>query len=155
MLTIQVPTKLYIARYLTVKYGSPAKLTRKELEGAYLYELIEDPRRERDSEAGTFRHTIDVELPDRVLMRKGYYLTPTNVSNFNSWMERFIKIEMRNHIDVILSRNPETEIRDAIYDYQKKYQLHDDYFPFDSIKKDYYRYRKRTNGEIRIRKSAS
>ena len=150
---IEIPVKLYIKRYLNVKYGEPARLTRKELEGSFLYELIEDPRQERDKEVGSFGHALTVQLPDRVLMRKGYYLTPTQVSNFNSFMERFIKVEMRSHIDMILRKQPDTEIRHAIYDYQQLYELSDDFFPFDSIKKDYYRYRVRSKGEIRIRKS--
>jgi hypothetical protein len=153
MLQIEIPTKKYIKQYLTVKYGLPATLTRKELEGAFLYELIEDPRSDRDSESGTFNHILTVQLPERVLMRKGFYLTPTQLSNFNSWMARFIKLEMRKHVDLLLRANPNMEIREAIYDYQKQYDLHDDFFPFDSIKKDYYRYRLRTQGTLKLRKS--
>jgi hypothetical protein len=151
---IEIPVKLYIKRYLNVKYGDPAHMNRKDLEGSFLYELIEDPRQDRDKEAGNYTHKLNLFLPDHVLMRKGYYLTPTQVTTFNCFMERFIKIEMRNHIDLILRTNPATEIRDAIYDYQQHYKLHDDYFPFDSIKKDYYRYRIRSNGQIRVGKSA-
>ena len=146
---IEIPVKLYIKRYLNVKYGEPANLNRKDLEGSFLYELIEDPRQERDKEAGTYNHTLRVLLPDRVLMRKGHYLTPTQTTNFNCFMERYIKIEMRSHIDLILRKHPETEIRDAIYDYQQHYKLFDDFFPFDSIKKDYYRYRLKSKGQIR------
>ena len=153
MVEIEVPTKLYIKRYLNIKYGDPVQLTRKDLEGSFLYELIEDPRQDRNSEVGSYHHKMSVLLPDRVLMRKGFYLTPTNLSNFNSWMEKYIKSEMRRHIDLMLRQKPDLEIRDAIYDYQKQYQLFDDFFPFDSIKKDYYRYRLRTQGDIRIRKS--
>ncbi len=151
MLEIEIPVKLYIKRYLEIKYGSPAVLTRKELEGSFLYEIIEDPRNERNSETGVFNHILVAQLPDRVLLRKGFYLTPTQVSNFNNWMSKFIKMEMRKHVDLLLRANPSIEIRAAIYDYQKQYQLHDDFFPFDSIKKDYYRYRLRHQGEIRKR----
>jgi hypothetical protein len=151
MLEIEIPTKLYIKKYLNVKHGEPAILTRKDLVGAYLYELLEDPRKDRDQEAGNFNQIITVSLPDRVLLRKGFYLTPTQICNFNSWMTRFIKLEMRNHIDLMLRQNPKLEIRQAIYDYQTTYELHDDFFPFDTIKKDYYRHRIRNKGEIRVR----
>ncbi len=150
MVEIEIPVKLYIKRYLNVKYGKPAQLTRKEMEGRFLYELIEDPRQDRDKEVGTFNHTLTVLLPDRVLMKKGHYLTPTQISNFNSFMKLFIRNEMRSHIDLILRKQPQTEIKDAIYDYQQHYKLFDDFFPFDSIKKDYYRYRKSNNGQLRL-----
>ena len=154
MLEIEIPTKLYIKRYLQVKYGETTLLTRKCLEGSFLYELLEDPRQDRNTEVGTYAHILKVSLPDRVLLRKGFYLTPTQLANWNSWMERYIKAEMRSHIDLMLRHNPAIEIRHAISDYQELYQLHDDFFPFDSIKKDYYRYRLRIKGEIRRRRSA-
>lgn len=155
MVEIEIPVRRHIKQYLEQKYGAPAKMERKHLEGSFLYELIEDPSRERDCDVGEFSSVINVLLPDRVLMRRGHYLTKTQVATFNAFIDNFIKEEMLKHIHLILRLNPHLEIRLAILDYQQQYQMSDDYLPYETIKKHYYRHRMRLQGYSKGRKSVA
>jgi hypothetical protein len=155
LIIVKVPVKLYIKGFLENEYGQPCPMTRADNIGKHFYKLLEDHNQNHDSRYPGFPCVAELGITERVVLDQGSYLTKTNIIEFNNFMTEHIQAKWRDFIDTALRFKPSMEIKDAIAHFLQEYGLHQDNLPFETIKKDYYRYRCRTNGQLRLRKSVA
>jgi len=143
MLTASIPVKPYVRKHLENKFGNPVMLRQDSAIGKYFYQLLEDPSRGRDRQYSEYTDLVTIRIPEKVFLHRGCMLTDTNITNFNSFVEDQLKQHLRLMIDILLEFN-EVEIKEAILIVYHKFNLDETVLPYETIKKDYYRYRKRS-----------
>lgn len=62
---------------------------------------------------------------------------------FNNFVEDYLKTQCRNMIDALLEVNDGIKITEAIDFVYEKFGMDETSLPYETIKKDYYRHRKR------------
>lgn len=155
MLHLEVPVKPYIKSYLENRYGSPAKLAGNDIIGNYFIKLLEDYSREQDKsiDISYYSQKIIIAVNQDIVLRNGSYITKTNVRDFNRKVERIIKERIHDFLNAALKYSPNIQFKKAIDDFREENGLPEHCFSYEAIKKDFYRYRKESNGLIRMRKS--
>lgn len=140
--TVSLPTKPYVHHFLCINFGSPADLSvDKELHQEFR-RCLSKPNFRYDSKFEPlalyrFSATSEVYISQDDFYRHGWELTRTDVISFGKRLERRAKFLMRNIIAYYSTLMIE---RDAILRFQQEFGFTEDIWPFESIKKDYYRF---------------
>ena len=149
---IEIPTKPYIMRYLQHRFDTAVPvLTENDLFGKKLVEILSKKRNDRNTEVAKYSTTMIVGLNKRMFLLWGWSISPTGIKSFNDHVEDLLKEICRNYLDVKIECG--FKLVDAIEDFRKKYEIEDEYWDFESIKKDYYRYRQRNDGKLLYNKN--
>jgi hypothetical protein len=144
MITIEIPVKAYIKTWIETQIGTPAKLSRENNIGKYLYQLMEDPTEKRDPDYRPYKEMVAVKITEEVFLRKGYYLTKTNVIAFNTFVEEQIKSTVFNYIDALIDGSNRIKKKEAIEKALVKFGFDEWNWPYQSVKKAYDRHCKRS-----------
>lgn len=144
MLTFNLPCKDYTKHYLENCFGNPTYIRKDGVIGKYLFQLIDKnyTRREKEITFNGYNAECTILITEDVFLRHGYVLSKTNTQEFNRFVEEHFKAQIRTMIDVFIKYELRTfvEAVDCVYD---QFDMDETIFPFDTIKKDYQRYRKR------------
>lgn len=140
MITVEIPVKPYIRRWIELQIGKPAKLSRDNNIGKYLYQLMEDPVDRREIDFPSYQEMIEIKITEEVFLRKGYYLTRTNIIAFNSFVEEHIKTTVFNYIDALIDGSGKIKKKDAIEKALLKFGFDEWSWPYQSVKKAYDRH---------------
>lgn len=142
---ISIPTKKYIAAYIHHKLGPYPKMDLSTTIGNKLYDILEYKYNERKTEFSDFRYNakIKIYITEHVLLNRGCNLNETNIKNFNLFVEAQIKERYRELMDEAIQILP--SFKANLPEIRKKIGITEDDWDYDSIKKDYFRYRKRNN----------
>lgn len=144
--TVDLPTKTYVDHFLKLNFGDPVEISKD----MYLYEafrkcLTKPSNRDKSKYSKeTFAwHTCitKIVITEEVFYRFGWELTKTDVVSFGKIIERRCKFMSRNMITAYSLLMSE---KDAILKFQDSFGFTEDIWPFEAIKKDYYR-----NNEIK------
>lgn len=149
MVTVELPCKRSIRNYLEVHYGKPVKFPPLDDIGDYFYLLLADDDNSQGSRTGYYPDAVTVLITEKVLLKRGFVMTPTNLVQFNNWLLRRIKREMILYIETAIKysamANPDKRIfKRQIYDnFIDEFGLESSAFTYDAVKKDHERWHNR------------
>lgn len=136
---ITIPTKPYIRHYIEHHYGKMPFLTRDDIFGSKILDLLERPLHQRDKTVGGFPDNLVIVLPVFYMRAHGHDLTLTGIRWFNRFAEMVIKREMHNMLNMLTGAGMKQN--EAILRVQDHFGFTEDVFSFESILKSYQRYR--------------
>ena len=145
---VEIPTKKYIAAYVKSKYGDRPMMTMENPIGNKLYDLLQHKTNERKTEFSSSRYnaTLKIYVNQRAFLRRGAFLNETNVKQFNLFIEKDIKTQMRFLMDFYITTLPSFEAH--LPTIRKQLGIDLEEWSDDSMKKDYYRYRLATGKNL-------
>jgi hypothetical protein len=138
-ITIKIPCKPYVRKYLTNHFGNPADLKSNKC-FSYFFRRVLDRnlrRNEKDISLSIYSSEIDICLTEDEFQRFGHFLNKTDISHLNKFFEQYIKEQARLVLSVHLGYND--NLTYCIQEFQKQFGFTEDDFPTDSIKKDFTR----------------
>ena len=145
---ITVPVKPYIKRFLENNYGNPVDFRNYPRENEMFKRMLKKPNLEKDhmyrKELCLHIHMIEIVISERDFYRHGWELSKTDIVSFGKHFEKNAKWLMRTVVSTYISFGIPINI--AINKFQTRFQLEEEYWPFDSIKKDFFRFK--INNEI-------
>lgn len=141
-ISIEIPTKSYIKAYLLHRFQGKVLLNQENVYGNKLYDLLQHPINEEGKRFSTVRYNdrMRVYISRHVFMHRGCHLNETNIKNFNNFVEDDIKDKYRFLMDIFVDINP--TFQQHLESVRRHLGIDIDAWSDDSMKKDYYRYRK-------------
>jgi len=142
LIPVDLPTKPYLKAYIQTKLGDKPVMTSTSHIGSKLIDLLQ---RHENNNRTDYRFTaypvkMRVYITKHAYNARGGFLNETNIIAFNNYVQCYFKDYIRDMLDVYLevTNNLEASIelmRDRIGISERD-------FPYELVKKDYYRYRK-------------
>ncbi len=137
---ITIPVKPYVKQFIDVEYGKPAYITRRDIIGNKLYDILHRRYFNEKIQHGSYSAQLKIYISKNLFRYAGCDLTMQGIVAFNSFMELLIKDRQRRFINNYILRS-RCEIQVAILAFIDLYQSDGEDFSFEAIKKDYYRWR--------------
>ncbi len=141
--TINVPVKPYVKRFLENNYGNPVNFNSHPREKDFFIRLLKKPDKHDNAkykhDYKRFTCYVTIEISESPFYRKGCELTKTDTIAFGKHFERHAKLVMRTMVGTYTSFG--MPINAAIINFQEKFRMEEEYWSFDSIKKDFFRYK--------------
>jgi hypothetical protein len=138
---VTIPVKPYVKRFVELNYGLPADFTAHPAIHKELRRCLRKPDtqydRKLENRMSTYSATIDLLISQDDFYRYGWEFSRTDVVMFGKNFECLIKSQM--HATVTIYRGIGLTTKDSILNFQKHFSMEEEYWPFDSIKKEYYR----------------
>jgi hypothetical protein len=155
-ISIEIPTKRYIAAYLHFNLGRDLIMVQGDRIGDIVYDLLQRKLSDVDADElhnQRYNEKIKLFISKRAFTRRGGFLSHKSIKSFNKQIEFEIKFSFRLHMDLYIEMSPSFEanlpkVRDTL---GIDMEAWDD----DSMRKDYYRYRKETGKALFYNKSES
>jgi len=140
---VSIPVKPYVKRFIELNYGLPADFTNHPEIHKVVCRSLKKPRTQYDKQFEnklcTYTETIEIVISQRDFYRYGWEFSRTDVVEFGKSFESIIKCNMHNVVNIY--RGVGLSIKDSIQKYQVHYKMEEEYWPYESIKKEYYRRR--------------
>lgn len=154
MFIITIPIKPYVKHYLVTNFSEPADLSTDKRLNKMFRDLLKRPVFRHDKrynetfskEKSIYSQSIEILISESDFYRYGWELTKTNTIQFNSEIESRTKEFMRRTVEIYENLMSQKE---AILKFQEEFGFSEDIWPYESIKKDYYR---NTPNKINIKK---
>jgi len=147
---VTVPVKPYIKRYLENNYGSPVDFRNHPRENELFKRMLKKPCNEANHmyKNELLRQTAEVEITisDRDFYRHGWELSKTDIVSFGKHFEKNVKLLMRTVVSTYVCHG--MAVDKSIAKFQTQYKMEEEYWSFDSIKKDFYRFRDNNDIEL-------
>lgn len=152
-LPVVIPVKQYSKAYIENKIGTPIILDRRR-KHSIIEKLVDYLEKDASPVSDKIRKQYNAEiklwLTYKQFRKLGETLRGQNLLNFNNFVESRIKEEMRFLFDEAWKILPSFECH--LPEVRESLGISIEDWPDDSIKKDYYRYRKR-EGLLILRKN--
>ena len=147
---VEIYTKEYIKAYIHARYGPKPVMTKDHGLGSKLYDVLQHSTNEDrlDVDFRFYTTTVKVYIPIHVFKQRGARLNETNIRNFNLFAEKEIKSQFNFLMDTYIAIFPSFEGNLATV--RKQLGVDEEAWPDDSLKKQYYRYRK-ANGKALLK----
>lgn len=142
---IDIPTKKYIKAFLQSRFDGKIIMSPRNKYGSKLYDILQHRTNERKTEFANARYNdkMRIYISIHTWRQRGCHLNETNIKNLNNFLEDDLKDKfyflMDTYIDILPVYSAHVD------EVRKKLGIDDDYWSDDSMKKDYYRYRKSMN----------
>ena len=139
---VQIPTKSYIKAYVISKLGIMPLMELDNTIGHKLYDVLQHNTNERKSEFSSQRYNaqLRIYIPRRTFLHRGAYLNESNIKNFNIFIELELKTRFRELMNDYIEILPSFEAN--LPQVREKLGIDIEAWSDDSMRKDYYRYRK-------------
>lgn len=141
--TITVPVKPYVKRFLENNYGSPVNFRNHPREKDFFIRMLHRPAKEYETRYNLvmtkFSTSVSVEISENCFYRHGWEISRTDTVAFGKYFERNAKMIMRTMVGTYISFG--MPISEAILTFQEHFNLQEEYWTFDSIKRDFFRYK--------------
>jgi hypothetical protein len=138
---IEIPTKKYLKGYLLHHFGDKIHMNRDTLIGSKLFDLLQHSTNEERTKTNCRYNThVRIYIPRATFRQRGHHLNETNLKNFNLFIEYLIKDRFYFLMDFYIDIVPSFDVNISIV--RKQLGINDEYWDTDSMRKDYYRYRK-------------
>ena len=139
-LTIEVPIKPFLKRYLSKHYQiNPFRMSRHGLISEHMWLLFAQEYTEWDGSHSKFTESLKVVVPHLFMRQNRLYFDLPTIRRLNGFIEEHFWLECNTFLE---GRVDLMEIKDAIQAFQDKYDLDEEVLQFETIKKRFYRYRK-------------
>ena len=142
---VTVPVKPYVKRFLENNDGDPVDFKNHPRENEMFKRMLKKSCVDNDhkyvNELIKQTHSVEILISDRDFYRHGWELSKTDIVSFGKHFERQAKWLMRTVVSTYVQYgNP---VDTSIMKFQTKFLMEEEYWSFDSIKKDYYRLREK------------
>ena len=148
---IEIPTKRYIKAYINSQMGEKPVMNTTTAIGSKFYDLLQHETNEGKQRFSEYNSRMKIYVSYHAFYHRGAFLNETNIKGFNSFVEAEIKSTFRMQMDFYLSIFP--NFMANLPAVRKHIGIDIDHWDDDSMKKDYYRYRKR-NGKPLLYKNS-
>ena len=140
---VTIPVKPYVKRFIEMNYGLPADFSKypelqKEVQRC-LRKPVTEYDRQFENKLCTYTKTLEIVISQDNFYRYGWEFSKTDIVSFGKIFEYTIKSQMHNTVTIY--RGIGLTTKDSIQKFQKHFSMEEEYWPFDSIKKEYYRKR--------------
>lgn len=140
---VTVPVKPYVKRFLENNYGNPVDFRNHARENEMFKRMLKKPCLDNDhkyiNELCKQTHSVEIIISERDFYRNGWELTKTDIVSFGKHFEKQAKWLMRTVVSTYVQYG--TPIDKSIMNFQNRFMMEEEYWSFDSIKKDFYRLR--------------
>ena len=140
---VTIPVKLYVKRFLENNYGCPVDFRKFPKEHGMFKRMLKKPCNHYDkmypSESIKKTDFVEVVISGDDFNRFGWEISRTDVVAFGKYFENHAKWVMRTVISSYVGFG--APVDRSILLFQKRFCMEEEYWPFDSIKKDFYRLR--------------
>ena len=140
---VTIPVKLYVKRFLENNYGNPVDFRKFPREHEMFKRMLKRPNKNYDVmypvKSLKKPDYVEVVISDHDFYRFGWELSRTDIVAFGKYFESRAKWVMRTVIGSYVSFG--APLDRSINLVQQRFAMGEEYWPFDSIKKDFYRLR--------------
>lgn len=153
-ITIKLPLKPYIVKFLEKRYGKKHLVSRNSLIGMYLIELLNKDYNKRGSiEEGSY-YTIIV--PSSIVARVGFDFPAVKYEKLASYFEKLFRNSLFEYVNMSIENDlklvPEHDrkkirnqnAKEAIKQFLSTYEICEDELKFETMYRTYYREVNRT-----------
>lgn len=138
---VTVPVKPYVKRYIELNYGNPADFSSDASLQKLVHKCLSNPstryENKYENKLCTYTERIGIAISEDYFYRYGWQFTYTEIVNFGKTFEFVIKTKMILIVGTYTGMG--LSFRHAIERYQERSGLSEQDWPYESIKKDYYR----------------
>jgi hypothetical protein len=141
-MAVDIPTKKYIKAYLMARFNGKVIMAPDNKFGSKLYDLLEHKTNEDRTRFSNARYNdkLRIFISMHTFRKRGFNLNETNIKNFNSFVEDDLKDKFYFLLDTYIEILPVYSAH--VDEVRKKLGIDIEHWSDDSMKKDYYRYRK-------------
>lgn len=141
---VDIPTKRYIKAFLIARLGEKPLMLVSDKFGNKLFDLLISKRNERKTSFSNFRYntTIRIYINRYTFRLRGANLNESNIKTFNRYVEKEIKDQFYFLMDFYIEMLPSFSAN--LPQVRAKLGIDLEDWDDESMKKDYYRYRKAT-----------
>lgn len=140
---VTVPVKPYVKRFLESNFGDPVNFIKHPREKDLFYRMLKRPNNHRNTmykeDMNKLSGNVSVLISESCFYRHGWELSKTDTIAFGKHFERNAKMVMRTVVGTYISFG--MPINEAIISFQEVFKMEEEYWSFDSIKKDFFRYK--------------
>ena len=140
---VTIPVKPYVKRFVELNYGLPADFTKHPEIHKEVCRSLKKPCTHRDNQFEnklcTYTETLEIVISQRDFYRYGWEFSRTDIVSFGKSFETTIKCNMHNTVNIY--RGVGLSIKESIIKFQDHYSMEEEYWSYESIKKEYYRRR--------------
>jgi hypothetical protein len=138
---VNLQCKPYVKRFLEINFGNPADFTSDYTLKCMVRQSLKKPVTKDDKKYGSlstrYTETLQIQISEDDFYRYGWELTKSDTVAFGREIEDRVKFMMRTLVAVNFSLNG--SIKTSIFGFQKRFSFGEDIWPYDSIKKEFYR----------------
>lgn len=138
-MTISIPCKPYVKHFLQINYGNPVDFSKAQDIYKNLRYRLKNKNvnlKSREIAKWLYSEIVVINITEDDFYRYGWELSTHNIRGFNCDIQARAKFFMRNVISVYEAVMP---LKEAITYFQDRFGFTEDIWPYDSIKKEYYR----------------
>lgn len=148
---VEIPTKKYIKAYIISQLGEKPMMNTSHPIGKKLEDVLQHKANEyKNRFSSRYDCYVRIYISRRMFARRGAHLNETNIKNFNVFVELLIKhrfYQMMDDFNEVLS-GFEVHLPEV----RRRLCIDIESWSDDSMKKDYYRYRKSKGKPMLYRK---
>jgi len=134
---VYVQVKPYVKRFLEINYGTPVNFEKDPKTNRFFINLLRKPdSRNRNKYPDELcKHTEEVEVlvSKDDFMRYGFELSRNGSVKFGKYFEDLAKFKARNYIEF---KRGFTQLKQSICDFQELFDMPEEVWSYESIKKD-------------------
>jgi len=141
---VTIPVKPYVKRFIELNYGLPADFSKHPDIQKEVLRCLKKPRTRFDvqfdrQQLCTYTQTMEIVISQDYFYRYGWEFSKTDTVTFGKIFESMVKCKMHNVVSIY--RGVGLTIKESIQKFQEHTKMEEEYWPYESIKKEYYRRR--------------
>ena len=143
---ISISVKPYIKAFILHELGEEKIILHRNRNFIHLklYDLLQHRQNGKKSEAPcNYGEKLNIFLPVDTFKRRGHNLNHSNVKSFNRFIEKMVKYRAFTLLDDFIELVPSIEAH--LPEVRKRLNIDVEAWSDDSLRKEYYRYRKSKN----------
>jgi len=138
-----IPVKPYVKSFLENNYGNPVNFNNYPRENEFFLKMLKKPTTDKDymyqPDLSRYFTTVRIEISERTFYRYGWELSKTDNIVFGKHYERHAKMLMRTIVGTYVAFGMPINI--AILRFQKRFNMREEDWSFETIVKDFFRYK--------------
>ncbi|NKI28248.1 hypothetical protein HCG49_16970 [Arenibacter sp. 6A1] len=153
--TVNVPLKSYLTKYLSQKYGGSHCVTRRSWLGKYIVDVLDKQYRRKPVNLSKESY-YQLNIPPSIVNREGFSFSSVKQKSLEEMIEKVFRNDMYGYIEVSMgadlkfinpehnSLNKQSTVQ-AINQFLRFYNISEDELSPESIYRDFFRHKKVTN----------
>lgn len=138
-ISINIPVKPHIKKYISVRYGLEHTLTKKSLIGILLFNILDKKTEKPDQVFTDHTEKYIINISPQYFYEKGFSITLRKRRFLAICLEKLFVEDFYSHVDIAISKMNLTAA-EAIRIFVKQYDISEDEVKHDSLYKQYQRH---------------
>lgn len=155
-ISINMPMKSYLVKFLTKKYGPSHKVSQSGLLGSYLTQLLSKdykPNSLKVSESSFFT----ISFPKTIIEKHGFMITTEKMKRFEEFLKQLFRHSLDVYINITIAKGLvvdsgnsmyEQDVMKAMKQFLDMYGITEDELKLDSLYRDYSRTRSKLGQQL-------